>query len=142
MKEKHKEITDFASMLNPDFSKAYIVTANELGRCNPETGFFEAPATARDVGRVVAAACEVWIAECFERRKMLQQSVKEDAEGFLHLHRVRFPKLISKAVAESQTQMAINSGLPKLPSTSDIKLLRNYIVEQRDVEFNKLKKKI
>ena len=138
MKKIHDKITDFASMLNPDYSKAYIETADALGRFNPSTGLFDAPATARDVGRIVAAVCDVWIAECYERRKALPSEVKENAEGFLHLHRVRFPKLISKTVAESQTQMSINSGLTKLPSRSDIKILRNYIVKERDSDFQKL----
>lgn len=81
---------------------------------------FKNPATARDIGRIVPAACDLWIGECIERKLPEKETLPRQ---FRDLHLLRFPKLISKTVSESQTHMEIKKGFPQLPTTNDIKIL-------------------
>ncbi|OXU17295.1 hypothetical protein TSAR_014596, partial [Trichomalopsis sarcophagae] len=95
--------------------------------------------TARDVGRIMAAVCNVWISEIIDRR--LGPTVKTTAQEFLHQHTVKFPKLISKTVSESQTRMEIEKGEVKLPSLKDIQVLSNYVNKLRRKHLEILKEK-
>ena len=51
-------------MLNPDFSRKYVETADDFGEM--VNGNFTKPAVSRDARRIVEA-CKIWIAECIEK---------------------------------------------------------------------------
>ena len=121
----------------PSCSKTFIEVANDMGKFNHSTGYYEAPAVARDVTRIVRQVCDLWIGECIENSMLDEQKY---GENLLHLLNLKFPVMIGKTVSESQTKIEIEKGLPKLPSTSDIHKFRDYVLNIRNDRYEKLSK--
>ena len=138
MKDKNKQITDLKSTMIPAYSKLFIEVANNLGNYNNSTGCYETPAVARDVTRITRDVCDLWIGECIQQDKPKDQ---EKCNNLLHLLNLAFPVMISKTVSESQTKINLEKGLPKLPSSSDIRKLRDYVINIRDDRYAKLVEK-
>lgn len=69
---------------------------------------------------------DIWIAECIEKKNSVG---KRNAEEFLHLYNLyKFSKIITKTVAESQTEINIKKKV-NFPSLNDIKILHTYLTE-------------
>lgn len=138
LKTKNTDIANLSSLFDPKYISLYFEVVNKLGKFNLEKDLFDAPATARDIGLLTTAVCNVWLGECIEAHQDKNESL---ANKFLHLFNLRFPKLIVKTVSESQTHIEISKRLPILPSLKDIKAFHNYLTIKREKAFKFLTKK-
>lgn len=127
LRRLQNNITDFSSLFDPSNFSNFLKAVNNLGNFNEENDLYDTPATAFALGTLTRELCDIWIADCIEKK---DSERKKSAEEFMHLYNLKIGKIVNKTVTESQTEMRIKKKVI-LPSLKDIKTLHMFLVEKR-----------
>lgn len=104
LKRLQNNITDFSSVFDPSNFSNFLKAVNNFGNFNEESDLYDTPATAFALETLTKELCDIWIADCIERK---DSERKRSAEEFMHLYNLKIGKIVNKTVTESQTKMRI-----------------------------------
>ncbi|XP_074035965.1 uncharacterized protein isoform X2 [Leptinotarsa decemlineata] len=134
IKKNDKEIDNYSSVFAPEKIDNILIAVNKIGVLDNNAKKYKSPATASALGTILKKCAKLLISLCIKKRDNEKKVLVED---FLKVFEEDFPTFISKTVMETQLQNKRKKNIV-LPSTSDIKLLNNYVEESRYKYFKEL----
>lgn len=134
LKKINKNVTDFFSIYHPSKYDDCIVAVNEVAGLDMNRKMYTAPSVASRLGTLIKQIGNLCIAECIKRDKL---QTKMDVENFLKLLQEDFNVSVNKTVEESILQ-AKRHQIQELPSIDDIKLLHNFLQNNRRSAYERL----
>lgn len=134
LKKINKNVTDFFSIYHPSKYDDCVVAVNQVAGFNTDTKIYTSPSVASRLGTLIKQIGNLCIAEYIKRNKFQE---KVDTENFLKLLQEDFNTSVNKTVEESMLQ-AKRHQLQDLPSIDDIKLLHNFLQNNRRSAFERL----
>ncbi len=130
------EVSDFASIYHVERYDSLVSAIKVIGRFDPETNEFGAPAMAscavtfvKHIGKYLSA----------EYIKLRDRENKVETEDFLAYMETDIGISINKLVTETQAKMR-RRKLDNIPTMDDVKLLMGYVNAQLDSSFEALSK--
>ncbi|XP_046592519.1 uncharacterized protein LOC124293865 [Neodiprion lecontei] len=137
IKRINAEISDFASIYKPGHYDNCIVAVKEVAEYEPRTRKFLHPTVASTLGTLLKQVGEILRSKYIKSEDVQKQKQVED---FLKLHSEDYGTSINKAVTETRSQN-IRRKKVQLPSTTDIKILQDYLKIERAKYTTILEKK-
>ncbi|XP_037049773.1 uncharacterized protein LOC119084041 [Bradysia coprophila] len=133
-KKINPEVTNFASIFYPKHYKTLIEAINAVGKFNPATNEFGAPATSASAITSVKQIGSVLKCEYIQREK--SEHVKR-TDDFLFLMESQYTSIINKRVKESQLVKKRMKD-HKIPSNEDVRLFSLYVNREREKYLKEL----
>lgn len=132
LKSINQGITDFASLYQPIMYDSVIQAVRNISQFDVKSNEFKTPSTALDALLQVKDVGKVLVCEYIKKEN---QEWQTKTENFLKLLNSEAGATVYKSIYASQAKMK-RSVTERIPTTTDVKLLSNYL----DVQIEKVSK--
>lgn len=134
MKALDQSIAELEDIFNPIHFNNVVKAINILGKLDTERGIYGSPFTASSLCTALKKCARNLMTQCNIEGDV---SKNERIKIFYEVMEDEFPGRIGATVSETSLQRRRHKRI-RLPSTSDIKTLANYVADQRQNYFNTL----
>lgn len=137
MKTRDPAVTDFESIYSPMLYDLMLASVNELAEFDSVTGEYKTPSLVTTLGTFIPQVGDRLIMDLIKR---MEPEKEKNVERYLFLHKNEYSAKVNRVALETQAKKKREKAQP-LPTTNDIKLLSEFVVQNMSEALEALRVK-